>query len=73
MSGTAMIQESQGQRVPVRWSARGGIIGVFRGLALAGPMLAGLLLLLVPLAAVVLTAVGAGVLIVGAPAGRQLR
>jgi signal transduction histidine kinase len=65
MSGTAMIPESQGQRVPLRWSAGGGIIGVFRGLALAGPMLAGLLLLLVPLMAVILTAVGAGVLIVG--------
>ena len=65
MSGTAMIPESQGQRVPLRWSAGGGIIGVVRGLALAGPMLAGLLLLLVPLMAVILTAVGAGVLIVG--------
>ena len=65
MSGTAMIPESQGQRGPLRWSAGGGIIGVFRGLALAGLMLAGLLLLLVPLMAVFLTAVGAGVLIVG--------
>ena len=65
MSGTAMIQESQRQRGPLWWSASGGIIGVFRGLALSGPMLAGLFLLLVPLVAVILTAVGAGVLIVG--------
>ena len=65
MSGTAMIPESQRQRGPLRWSAGGGIIGVFRGLALSGPMLAGLFLLLVPLVAVILTAVGAGVLVVG--------
>ena len=65
MSGTAMIPESQGRRGTLRWSAGGGIIGVFRGLALSGLMLAGLLLLLVPLVAVILTAVGAGVLIVG--------
>ena len=65
MSGTAMIPESQRQRSPLRWGAGGGIIGVFRGLALFGPMLAALLLLLVPLVSVFLTAFGAGVLIVG--------
>ncbi len=73
MSGTAMIPESQRQRGPLRWSAGGGIIAVFRGLALSGPMLAGLLLLLVPLMAVFLTAVGAGVLIVGNGASRDHR
>ena len=65
MSGTAMIPETQGRRGTLRWSAGGGIIGVFRGLALSGLTLAGLVLLLVPLLAVILTAVGAGVLVVG--------
>ena len=73
MSDTAMIPDRQGERSPVRWSARGGIIAGCRGLALAGLMLAGLFLLLVPLMAVFLTAVGAGVVIVGNGAPRDHR
>ncbi len=73
MSDTAMIPDRQGERSPVRWSASGGIIAGCRGLALAGLMLAGLFLLLVPLMAVFLTAVGAGVVIVGNGAPRDHR
>ena len=73
MSDTAMIPDRQGERSPVRWSASGGIIAGCRGLALAGLMLAGLCLLLVPLMAVFLTAVGAGVVIVGNGAPRDHR
>ncbi len=73
MSDTAMIPDRQGERSPVRWSASGGIIAGCRGLALAGLMPAGLFLLLVPLMAVFLTAVGAGVVIVGNGAPRDHR
>ncbi|MGP8000256.1 MAG: sensor histidine kinase [Streptosporangiaceae bacterium] len=73
MSDTAMIPDRQGERSPVRWSASGGIIAGCRGLALAGLMLAGLSLLLVPVIAVFLTALGAGVLIVGNGAPRDHR
>ncbi len=73
MSDTAMIPDRQGERSPVRWSARGGIIAGCRGLALAGLMLAGLSLLLVPVTAVFLIAVGAGVVIVGNGAPRDHR
>ena len=65
MSQTAMIPDSQGQRGARPWGFGGGIIAVFRGLALPGLMLSALGLLLVPLVSVFLTALGAGVLIVG--------
>jgi signal transduction histidine kinase len=76
MSGTAMIPDGQRQRGiqgGMKWGAGGGIIAGCRGLALAGLMLAGLFLLLVPLMAVFLTAVGAGVVIVGNGAPRDHR
>src|SRR5450755_3364504 len=57
----------------MKWGIGGAIIAGCRGLALAGLMLAGLSLLLVPVIAVFLTALGAGVLIVGDGAPRDHR
>jgi signal transduction histidine kinase len=76
MSDTAMIPGSQGQRSTqggMKWGAGSSIIAGCRGLALAGLMLAGLSLLLIPVSAVFLTALGAGVLIVGNGAPRDHR
>ena len=76
MSDTAMIPDSQAQRgTPgaMKWGIGGGIIAGSRGLTLAGLMLAGLFLLLVPLMAAFLAAVGAGVVIVGNGAPRDHR
>ncbi len=76
MSDTAMIPGSQGQRSTpsgMRRGMGGGAIATCRGVALAGLMLAGLFLMLVPVSAVFLTALGAGVLIVGNGAPRDHR
>jgi signal transduction histidine kinase len=76
MSDTAMIPDSQGQRGTLGTAKRGvggGIIAVFHGFALAGLMLAGLFLVLIPLTAVFLAAIGAGVVIVGNGAPRDHR
>ena len=56
MSDTAMIPDSQGQRSTqggMKWGAGSSIIAGCRGLALAGLMLAGLSLLLVPVSVAV--------------------
>jgi signal transduction histidine kinase len=76
MSDTAMIPDSQDQRITqsgMKWGVGGGAIAICRGVALAGLMLAGLSLLLVPVIAVFLTTLGAGVLIVGNGAPRDHR
>ncbi len=76
MSDTAMIPDSQGQRGTqggMKWGIGESINAGCHGLALAGLMLAGLSLLLVPVIAVFLIAVGAGVVIVGNGAPRDHR
>jgi hypothetical protein len=63
MSGTATIPGSPSQRSTPRLGVRGGIIAAGRGLAFGGLTLAGLGLLLVPVIALFLLGLGAGVVI----------
>jgi hypothetical protein len=63
MSGTVMIPGSPSHRSAQRPGVRGDIIAAGRGLAFGGLMLAGLGLLLVPVIALILVGLGAGVVI----------